>query len=163
LLGAAPDRERRLDTSLFGRLWFPLLVLALGLVVTASLTHLLRDGVQQEAGDHFELQAEQAKNAIAARIQSYTDALYAVRALFHTSGQVTQQQFRDFVSKLELETRYPALRLLNYAAYFPEAERESVVAQIRADTTGAPAAQRFSIRPPHPRPHYYVITHLAPL
>jgi len=160
---AGLEGERRLDASLPGRLWFPLLVLALGLVVTASLTHLLRDGVQQEAGDHFELQAEQAKNAIAARIQSYTDALYAVRALFHTSGHVTQQQFRDFVSKLELETRYPALRLLNYAAYFPDAERETVVAQIRTDPTGGPAAQRFTIRPPHPRPHYYVITHLAPL
>jgi len=68
---------RKLDASLAGRLWFPLVVLALGLVVTAALTYVMRDSVEQEAGDHFELQAEQAKNAIAARIQSYSDALYA--------------------------------------------------------------------------------------
>jgi len=127
---------RRLDASLLGRLWFPLLVLAFGLIVTAALTRVMRDGVEQEAGDHFELQAEQAKNAIAGRIQSYSDALYAVRALFHTSARVTQEDFRTFVARLELDTRYPALRILNYAAYVPGAEREKLVAEIRGDATG---------------------------
>jgi diguanylate cyclase (GGDEF)-like protein len=154
---------RKLDASLAGRLWFPLVVLALGLVVTAALTYVMRDSVEQEAGDHFELQAEQAKNAIAARIQSYSDALYAVRALFHTSARVTQEDFRNFVAKLELQTRYPALRLLNYAAYVPGAEREKLVAEIRADATGGAAAQAFAIRPREPRAFHYVITHVAPL
>jgi len=154
---------RKLDASLAGRLWFPLVVLALGLVVTAALTYVMRDSVEQEAGDHFELQAEQAKNAIAARIQSYSDALYAVRALFHTSVRVTQEDFRNFVAKLELQTRYPALRILNYAAYVPGAEREKLIAEIRADATGGAAAQAFTIRPREPRAFHYVITHVAPL
>jgi diguanylate cyclase (GGDEF)-like protein len=154
---------RKLDASLAGRLWFPLVVLALGLVVTAALTYVMRDSVEQEAGDHFELQAEQAKNAIAVRIQSYSEILYAVRALFHTSPRVTQEDFRNFVAKLELQTRYPALRILNYAAYVPGAEREKLIAEIRADTTGGAAAQAFTIRPREPRAFHYVITHVAPL
>jgi len=154
---------RKLDASLAGRLWFPLVVLALGLVVTAALTYVMRDSVEQEAGDHFELQAEQAKNAIAARIRSYSDALYAVRALFQTSARVTQGDFRSFVTKLELETRYPALRILNYAAYVPGGEREKLTAEIRGDATGGPAAQAFTIRPREPRAFHYVITHVAPL
>ena len=154
---------RRLDASLLGRLWFPLLVLAFGLIVTAALTRVMRDGVEQEAGDHFELQAEQAKNAIAGRIQSYSDALYAVRALFHTSARVTQEDFRTFVARLELDTRYPALRILNYAAYVPGAEREKLVAEIRGDATGGAAAKAFTIRPREPRAFHYVITHVAPL
>ena len=158
----ALDGESRLGASLFARLWFPLLVLAIGLVVSASYAHLMRESVHQEAEDNFELQAEQAKNAIAARIQSYGDALYAVRALFHTSPSVTQRDFRDFVDRLELETRYPALRTLNYAAYVPEAGRDQLIAQIRSDPTGGPAARAFTIRPPGSRPFHYVITHLAP-
>ena len=154
---------RKLDASLAGRLWFPLVVLALGLVVTAALTYVMRESVEQEARDHFELQAEQAKNAIAARIQSYSDALYAVRALFHTSARVTQEDFRTLVAKLELQTRYPALRILNYAAYVPGAEREKLIAEIRADATGGAAAQAFTIRPREPRAFHYVITHVAPL
>ena len=75
MLRAALD-GRRLDASLLGRLWFPLLVLAFGLIVTAALTRVMRDGVAQEAGDHFELQAEQAKNAIAGRIQSYLSLIH---------------------------------------------------------------------------------------
>jgi diguanylate cyclase (GGDEF)-like protein len=161
-LRAAQDGESRLGASLFARLWFPLLVLAIGLVVSASFAHVMRESVNQEEEDNFDLQAEQAKNAIAARIQSYSDALYAVRALFHTSSNVTQRNFRDFVGRLELETRYPALRNLNYAAYVPEAERDKLIAQIRGDPTGGPAARAFSIRPPGSRPFYYVITHLAP-
>jgi diguanylate cyclase (GGDEF)-like protein/PAS domain S-box-containing protein len=110
----------------------------------------------------LELQAGQAKNALAARIQAYTDALYAVRALFHTSAHVTQQDFRRFVATLELDTRYPAFRILNYAAYVRDGERPALVAQIRADTTGEPWAQGFTIQPPQARSAYYVITHLAP-
>src|SRR4030095_10333076 len=58
---------------------------------------------------------------------------------------------------------YPALRILNYAAYVPGAEREKLIAEIRADATGGAAAQAFTIRPREPRAFHYVITHVAPL
>jgi diguanylate cyclase (GGDEF)-like protein len=138
------------------------LVLLLGVALTATLTGVLRRGIQQEAAERFELQAEQGKNAISARLRAYSDALYAVRALFHFSSRVTQQDFRDFVSKLELEARYPALRILNYAAYVPAADKDALAAQIRQDKTGGRYALDFTIRPPGERKHYYVITHLAP-
>jgi len=156
------EQDQALKPSLLGRVWFPVLVLVLGIALTAALSQFLLRSVREDAADRLELQAEQAKNALAARIQSYTDALYAVRALFHTSTQVTQQDFREFVAKLELGTRYPALRILNYAAYFRDSERSALIAQIRADTTGQSWAQGFTIQPPPPRPAYYVITHLAP-
>jgi diguanylate cyclase (GGDEF)-like protein len=148
--------------SLLGRVWFPVLVLALGCVLTASLSEFLLRSVREDAADRLDLQAEQAKNALAARVQAYTDALYAVRALFQTSAHVTQQDFRRFVATLDLGTRYPALRILNYAAYVSDSERPALVAQIRSDKTGEPWAQGFTIQPPQPRPSYYVITHLAP-
>jgi len=130
--------------------------------LTASLSRFLLTSVRQSAADQLELQADQAKNALAVRIQAYTDALYAVRALFQTSAQVTQQQFRRFVANLELPRRYPALRILNYAAYVTDSERAALLAQVRADRTGAPWAEGFTIRPPQARPAYYVITHVAP-
>jgi diguanylate cyclase (GGDEF)-like protein/PAS domain S-box-containing protein len=156
------EQDQALKPSFFGRVWFPLLVLALGVALSAILCQFLLRSVREDAADRLELQAEQAKNALAARIQAYTDALYAVRALFQTSAHVTQQDFRQFVATLELDTRYPALRILNYAAYVKDNERPSLVAQIRADTSGEPRAQGFTIQPPQVRPAYYVITHLAP-
>ncbi|MFL6566015.1 MAG: EAL domain-containing protein [Burkholderiales bacterium] len=156
------EQGQALKPSLFGRVWFPVVVLALGVALTAALSQFLLRNIRQEAAERFEMQAEQAKNAVAARIQSYTDALYAVRALFHASTRVTQQDFLEFVAKLEVGTRYPALRILNYAAYVRDSERPALVAQIRADAIGQPWAQGFSIHPPQARPAYYVITHLAP-
>jgi diguanylate cyclase (GGDEF)-like protein len=158
----ALEQDQALKPSLLGRVWFPLVVLALGVALTATLSQFLLRNIRQEAAERFERQAEQAKNALAARIQAYTDALYAVRALFQTSAHVTQQDFRQFVATLELGTRYPALRILNYAAYLRDSERPALVAQIRADTSGEPRAQGFTIQPPQARPVYYVITHIAP-
>jgi diguanylate cyclase (GGDEF)-like protein len=137
-------------------------ILALGVALSASLSRFLLSNLRQDAADRLELQADQAKDALAARIQSYTDALYAVRALFRTSAQVTQQDFRRFVATLELDARYPALRVLNYAAYVKDSERAALVAQVRSDRTGEPWAQGFTIQPAQARPAYYVITHLAP-
>ena len=121
------EQDQALKPSFFGRVWFPLLVLALGVALSAVLCQFLLRSVREDAADRLELQAEQAKNALAARIQSYTDALYAVRALFQTSAHVTQQDFRRFVATLELDTRYPALRILNYAAYVTGGERPAYV------------------------------------
>ena len=87
------EQDQALKPSFFGRVWFPLLVLALGVALSAVLCQFLLRSVREDAADRLELQAEQAKNALAARIQSYTDALYAVRALFQTSPHVTQQDF----------------------------------------------------------------------
>jgi CHASE1-domain containing sensor protein len=117
------EQDQALKPSLWGRVWFPVLVLVLGVALSAILAQFLLRSVREDAADRLELQAEQAKNALGARIQSYTDALYAVRALFHTSTRVSQQDFREFVAKLELDTRYPALRILNYAAYVRDSER----------------------------------------
>jgi diguanylate cyclase (GGDEF)-like protein/PAS domain S-box-containing protein len=138
------------------------LILGLGVALSAALGQFLLRSVRDDAADRLELQADQARNALAARIQAYTDALYAVRALFQTSAHVTQQDFRQFVATLELGTRYPALRILNYAAYVSDSERAALVAQVRADRTGEPWAQGFTIQPAPARPAYYVITHLAP-
>lgn len=157
------DQDATPKSSLLGRLWIPLVVLALGLVLSASLARLLRETIQKDARQRFEKHAEQATEAIADRIQSYNEALYALRALFHASASVTQQTFRDFVAKLELGTRYPALRVLNYAAYVRHGERNALIAQIRGDRTGGPQARAFTIRPPGDRPEYWVITHLAPI
>jgi diguanylate cyclase (GGDEF)-like protein len=158
----AQEEERR-KASLLRSLWFPAIVLAFGISFTAALTLLLRHGIEQTASEQFERQAEQAKNAIATRIQAYTDALYAVRALFETSAHVSQEDFRVFVSKLEVGTRYPALRVLNYAAYVPDGERQKLIERVRSDKTGGEAARNFTIRPPQSRPGYYVITHITPL
>jgi len=156
------EKNQTLKPPLFGRAWFPLFILAFGIALSALLGQFLLKSVREDAAERLERQAEQAKNALAARIQAYSDALYAVRALFQTSAHVTQQDFRQFVATLDLGTRYPALRILNYAAYVRESERPALVAQIRADATGEPWAQSFTIQPPPARPAYYVITHLAP-
>ena len=157
------DRQDKLKASLVRRGWFPLVVLAFGVVLTAALAVQLQVSIEDDARDEFEIQAEQAANAIAARIRAYTEALYAVRALFHSSTRVTQGAFRVFVENLELGTRYPALSNLNYAAYVREEEKKALVTEIRADKSGGSAAMAFDIRPSDPRREHYVITHIAPL
>src|SRR5262249_4589167 len=93
------------------------IVLAVGIPASAFLYALVQNSIDNVARLRFEREANDANGIIADRLRSYTDVLYALRALFATEQTVTRLRFHSFVESLDLPHRYPGFDSLNYAAY----------------------------------------------
>ncbi len=85
--------------------FFPLLVLGSGIALSILLHFVIKDNVEGEAQLRFERQASDAKHVIEARIHSYADVMYGLRAMFSASS-VSRTEFHRYVAGLELAHRY---------------------------------------------------------
>ena len=85
-----------------GRLEFPIAALAIGAIASAMLFLGVRESIENGAKLRFERQASDAKHVIEARIKSYFDVLYGLRALFSKSSALSQLEFHRYVAALDL-------------------------------------------------------------
>src|SRR6267154_833930 len=139
----------------------PWLVLAAGITASFFLFGVVRDSVENVARLRFEREAKDANSIIEGRLRSYSDVLYALRALFASEDPVDRLRFHRFVESLDLKNRYPGFDVLNYAAYVPAHPKKRFEEEVRRDTSlssrGYPG---FAIKPPGERPEYYAIVYL---
>ena len=139
-------------------------VLAIGIPVSIFVFTLLQNSVENVARLRFEREANDANGIIADRLRSYSDVLYALRALFASDDPVNRLRFHNFVGSLDLEHRYPGFDSLNYAAYVPGRDKRAFEASVRRDASlsrgGYPA---FEIKPAGDRPEYFVVVYLEPM
>jgi diguanylate cyclase (GGDEF)-like protein/PAS domain S-box-containing protein len=146
-----------------GKAFFPFLVLGIGIALSILLHFVIRDNVEGEAQLRFERQASDAKHVIEARIHSYADVMYGLRALFSASS-VSRTEFHHYVAGLDLAHRYPGFWGINYAEWIPHEAKARFEARVRKDTSLDPRGYpKFAITPPGDRPEYYVLTYLEPM
>ncbi|TMG73011.1 MAG: hypothetical protein E6H75_14320, partial [Betaproteobacteria bacterium] len=100
------------------RAFFPFLVLGIGIALSILLHFVIKDNVEGEAQLRFERQASDAKHVIEARIHSYANVMYGLRALFSASS-VSRAEFHRYVAGLNLAHRYPGFWGINYAEWIP--------------------------------------------
>src|SRR6266850_5562833 len=142
----------------------PWLVLAVGIAASFFLFAVIRDSVENVARLRFEREAKDANSIIEGRLRSYSDVLYALRALFASEDPVDRLRFHRFVESLDLKNRYPGFDALNYAAYVPARDKKRFEELVRRDTSVDPRGYpQFAIKPPGERPEYYVIVYLEPM
>lgn len=142
----------------------PWVVLAIGIVSSFALFAYFEQSVENVARLRFERETNDANGNIEERLRSYTDVLYALRALFTTKEQVDRLQFRRFIESLDLKQRYPGFLSLNYAAYVPRSEKDRFVESVRHDTSVNPDGYpNFAIKPSGDRDEYFVVVYLEPL
>lgn len=140
----------------------PWLVVVVGVAASVFLFTALRDAVENVARLRFERQASDVKAVIEGRIDSYTNVLFGLRALFAT-GEVSRIQFHHFLDALNLPQRYPGFEVVNFAAYVPGDAIEPFVDAVRRDTSISPEGYpAFAIRPPGQRSEYFVLVYLEP-
>jgi diguanylate cyclase (GGDEF)-like protein/PAS domain S-box-containing protein len=154
------DNETRVQR---GKPLVPVLALGIGIVVSIALFFVIRDNIEREANLRFERQASDAQHVIEARIHSYADVMYGLRAMFSAST-VSRTEFHRYVTGLNLARRYPGFWTFNYAEYVPHEAKARFVARIRKDTSLDPGGYpKFAIIPPGDRQEYYVLTYLEPM
>src|SRR6185436_9345085 len=137
------------------------LVLAIGIPASFFLFTFVQHSVENVARLRFEREANDVNANIDARLRSYGDVLYALRALFAGEDPIDRLRFNRFVESLDLKHRYPGFISLNYAAYVRAADRQRFEHAVRRDTSLDPRGYpQFAIKPPGGRPEHFVIVYL---
>jgi PAS domain S-box-containing protein len=151
--------KKMLFSSQFIKSFLGSVALWLGAAVSIALYHVIGHMVDVNSKAEFEYQTNNAQLAIEARIQSYVDVLRATRAMFHSSRDVTRQDFRTYVEELDLQKRYPGINNLNYAPLVPAQDRPKFESAIREEFN----LPEFSIKPAGARPEYHPLIYVEPM
>ena len=142
---------------------FPYVVLTVGVALSIALHVVTKDNIESDAHLRFERQASDAQHVIAARIHSYADVMYGLRAMF-SAAPVTRTEFHRYVGALDISNKYPGFWSFNYAEYVPANAKAKLEARVRKDTSLDPRGYpSFKIVPPGDRPEYYVLTYIEPM
>src|SRR6266581_3722827 len=138
--------------------------MTVGITASFLLFAVIRDSVENVARLRFEREAKDANSIIEGRLRSYSDVLYALRALFASEDPVDRLRFHRFVESVDLKHRYPGFTALNYASYVTARDRKHFEERVRSDTSLSPRGYpQFAIKPPGERPEYYVVVYMEPI
>ncbi|HLY97462.1 MAG TPA: CHASE domain-containing protein, partial [Candidatus Angelobacter sp.] len=134
--------------------WF---VLALSLAITLWAWRSNVGQARERARITFEQEIDRSRASIRTRLQAYEDALYGTRSIFEANSAVTRETFRDYVTGLEIEKRYPGVQGIGYAISIPSSQKPAHIKQVHHE--GFPA---YTIRPEGERPEYTPIIYIEP-
>ena len=108
--------------------------------------------VQRNAQQRFDNAAFGLARKVHDRFDDYTQVLIGLRALFATSPDLSRDEFKQYVSALQLESNFPGFQVLNFAAYVPAERRGDFERAMRIDKTlPAHLAKAIAIAPPGDR------------
>ncbi|WP_162243737.1 CHASE domain-containing protein [Ramlibacter sp. Leaf400] len=134
----------------------PTFVFLLALLLTAVLLASVTRSISARDKAAFEAEATRTADAIRERIDTTTTLLQGAAGLFAARGEVSREQFRDYVAQLGLRERYPGIQGIGYTARVgPGAAGEAVV----RDGDDPP----LRVWPAGPREEYHAIVFLEPL
>ncbi|MDQ3557260.1 MAG: CHASE domain-containing protein [Gemmatimonadota bacterium] len=139
------------------RSWTPWLILAASLLLTAAAAAFVHLNAEARDQARFENAVRATEDRVAARLDAYVALLRGGSGLFAASGEVTRSEFREYVARLGVEEQYPGVQGIGFSLRIPAAERDSLVAAVRAERPD------FAIQPANPRPEIHSILYLEPL
>ena len=134
------------------------LVLALTLLGQLIILQQLHSNSNRAAEQQFELVVGKITNAIEQRLIDHEQILFGAAGLFAASGEVSRDQWRAYVERLQLADRYPGIQGVGFSKVVPAAEREAHERSIRAE-----GFADYRIHPDGDRPLYVPIVYLEPL
>ncbi len=135
----------------------PVLVLLAGLGITFGIWSSSARNLQRVQQEKIDFRTNEIAAAIQGRLSSYREVLAGISGLFAASETVTRQEFRTYVSKLQLERYFPGVQGVGYTLRVPAAEKARHESQIRREGFSA-----YAIRPGDERPLYTSIVYLEP-
>ena len=141
-----------------GERQLPLMVLLIGLSITAVVTEQNRSLNQQT---HERIEAAlmgDVSDAIQIKLRKAVDTIGGVAGLFNASNQVSRQEFRRYYDTLDHEEGgLEGIQGIGFSAFVPASERQALTSRIRA--TGF---QDFTIHPAGKRPFSSAVVYLEP-
>ncbi len=137
--------------------WLPLVVLAVGLIVTYQLWKHEQLAVARDLRENFNFLVQEDLTLIKQRMLAYEQVLRGARGLFAASESVERHEFHDYVSALGLEDTYPGIQGVGFSLIVPAARLQTHLESVRRE--GFP---EYTIRPDRERAIYTSIIYLEP-
>ena len=119
--------------------------------------HNLSNNQQMAANAQFELLADELSKTLEERMTDHERILLAGAGLFDASHNVTREDWKAFIQRLQLNNHYPGIQGVGFTQIIPASQRSQFEAQIRAQ-----GFADFSIRPPGLREPLSAIIYLEP-
>jgi signal transduction histidine kinase/ActR/RegA family two-component response regulator len=115
------------------RFWIPLTVLLLSLAATAVSAALALRGTNLRDVARFENAVDSSREAIASRLEIYTNMLRAGSGLFAADSFVTRSEFSAYVERLDLHERYPGIQGIGFTAHVPRESAGELIERMRGE------------------------------
>jgi PAS domain S-box-containing protein len=136
---------------------FAWIALALMLIFAVGAWFVAEQIVSNRVNDRFLYRAEKERDNIVRRLQSYELVLQGAAAFIESSEGVDRDEWRRYVTHLELDKTLPGLHGVGMALMVAPAERERHINAIRAD-----GLADYTIWPAGERQQYSSIVYLEP-
>jgi signal transduction histidine kinase len=139
----------------------PAILLAGTLALTAAAAAAVGRSLRAADQARFDNAVQAARDRVDGRIDTYVALLHGARGLFGASENVTAEEFRRYVARLELGRLYPGIRGIGFSRVLATRGAPSDAASLHAALrTGGSPADRLS--PAGPRDEYHAIVYLEP-
>ena len=133
------------------------LALFIGLLLTGLTTWQVKHASETSAIKDFAFIAQQVTTTVEERLNAYALVLRGAAGLFNASGDVTRQEWEQYVSELQLMKDKSGISGINFAQYFPASQLSAHVASVRAE-----GFADYHIWPSYPRKNYSSLVYLSP-
>ncbi|MEN6584782.1 MAG: CHASE domain-containing protein [Sulfuricella sp.] len=134
-----------------------LLVLSTGLITIYFLQNAAISAARQIQLDNFDYQGREIALRIEQRLAAYEQILRGVRGLYAASENVDRNEFRDYVSTLNLAKNYPGIQGLGYSLLIPSQEKARHIEAIRKENF-----PNYRVYPESERDFYTSIIYVEP-
>jgi len=137
--------------------WMAWIVLLASLAVTFFAWYVARGLVLERANDRFVFRSKTIESALRERLNAYAFLLQSGAGLFASSKEVTREEWRTYVTALQIDKHYPGVQGLGFSKRILPSEKKAHIGQIREE--GFPD---YDIHPDGERPEYTSIVFLEP-
>jgi diguanylate cyclase (GGDEF)-like protein/PAS domain S-box-containing protein len=141
----------------FRNAWIAWLVLVAAIGVTILLWQVSIHLVKDRTEARFRTQSLQLKTAIEERLLNYEQVLAGSAGLFAVAGQVSREQWREYIDKVDINRYYPGIQGIGYAKRIDVRQVADHIAAVRAE--GVPD---YLVNPLGAGPDYFPMVYLEP-
>ena len=128
-----PDRIASMVIPARQRELIPYVLLLIALAATAATaSYAYVSGLRQDQL-RFVNSADTVRAAIVTRLDAYVAMLLGGAGLFAASEDVTREEFRSYVARLDLHERYRGIQGIGFSRLVPPEDRAAVLAEMRRD------------------------------
>jgi diguanylate cyclase (GGDEF)-like protein/PAS domain S-box-containing protein len=139
-------------------------VLGLGLALSFAAWFATDRWVAGQTARKFATTVDQAVETLGQRSEDNINILLGLKGLFAASATVERNEFRSYLAALDIERRFPGLRMVSYASRVLRSGKAEFEDTVRADRSEDPSGYPdFAITPPGEREEYLVVTYLEPM
>lgn len=125
-------RTARLLSKRWLLLGIPWLILGIGLTLTWLLAARLQRDEQAHNQSEFQVRTSEVLAGIERRLEANGQLLRGVVGLFASSDDVSRQEFRQYVSRLQLSEFFPGIQAIGFAQIASAQDIDRHIALIRA-------------------------------